>query len=143
MSPTFFENKKYWIRELEGINSGLPKKLLSIKQLLTIEKKGFQSRDGFQFIPNNEFSSFCSNFSPDMYEKILIPIVLLQKGDHFVTSGNKYASWAIEVLLGHEPSNYLVSIADYEPKHSYYYSYQANKLRRKFPTIIQLIFSMS
>ena len=72
-----------------------------------------------------------------------IPIVLLQKSDHFVTSGNKYAAWAIEVLIGHEESTYILSIADYQPKHSYYYSYQVNKIRRKFPTIIQLVFSMS
>ena len=143
MSPSFFENKKYWIHELEGINSGLPKSLISLRKLALLEKKGFTSKDGFQFISDDEYYSFCSHFSPEMHEKILVPIVMLQKGDHFVTSGSKYAIWAIEHLMGHESFDFLLSITDYEPKHTYYYSYQINSLRRKYPTMIQLIFSMT
>lgn len=143
MSPSFFENKKYWMHELEGINSSLPKTLMSIKKLGQLDKKGFTTKNGFQYISDEEYSSFCSNFSSEMQEKILVPIVLIQKGDHFVTSGNKYAQWAIEHLMGHESADFILSIADYKPKYSYYYTYQVNTLRRKFPTLIQPIFSMA
>ena len=143
MNPSFFENKKYWLHELDGINSGIPKNRISIEELSKSVKKGFTTRDGFQYIPDAEFEAFGKNFSSEMYDKILVPLVLLQKSDHFVPSGNKYSAWAIEVLLGHETSKFLISIADYQPKYAYYYAYQVNKLRRKFPTIIQLVFSMT
>ena len=143
MSPNFFENKNYWVHELNGINSGMPKNRISIKDVLASNMRGYNTRDGFQDIPDQELQSFCENFSSEMYDKILIPLVFLHKGDHFVPSGNKYAIWAIEVLMGHELVNFLISISDYQPKYTYYYSYQVNKIRRKYPTIIQLIFSMS
>ena len=143
MNPSFFENKRYWVHELDGINSNIPKNRISIKNLTLLKEKGFNTKDGFQYISNEEFDSICNFFSSDLYDKILLPLVLLQKRDHFVTSGNKYAVWAVEVLMGHETSNNIISIADYQPKYGYYYSYQVNKLRRRFPTIIQLVFSMS
>ena len=145
MNPSFFDNKKYWVHELEGLNSNLPKNRISIADLLKSSKKGFNTKDGFQTIPEPEFNQFAEKFSSEMYTKIKIPIVMLQKGDHFITSGDKYASWAIEYLMGHDKSldNFILSIVDYHPKHSYYYSYQINRLRRSFPTIIQIIFSMS
>ncbi len=143
MNPSFFENKKYWMHELDGINSGIPKNRISVKDLIDSNKKGYATRDGFQYIPEIELESFCSNFPSDMFDKILVPLVLLQKDDHFVTSGNKFSIWAIEVLMGHETNNYLISISDYQPKYTYYYAYQVNKLRRKYPTIIQMVFSMT
>ena len=145
MNPTFFENKKYWIKELEGINANLPKNRVLLSELLIKEKPGFLTKDGFQEIPKDELSRFSENFFPEMYAKIFIPIVLLHKEDHFVTSGDKYSSWVIELLMGHDPnlSKYLISIADYQPQHTYYYAYQVNRIRKKFPTIIQLIYSMS
>lgn len=145
MNPNFFENRNYWIRELDGINSTMPKNRVLLSKLLKEDKKGFLIKEGFQEIPEKELLNFSENFSPEMYEKIYLPIVLLQKGDHFVTSGDKYSSWIIELLMGHDPdlTKYLISIADYQPKHTYYYSYQVNRLRRKYPTIIQIVFSMS
>ena len=145
MSPNFFENKNYWIRELDGINSNMPKNRVSLSNLLKSDKKGFFIKEGFEIIPERELIEFSTNFAPEMFEKIYLPIVLLQKGDHFVTSGDKYSTWVIELLMGHDPdlSKYVISIADYQPKHTYYYSYQVNRIRKKYPTIIQIIFSMS
>lgn len=145
MVPSFFENKKYWIHELSGINSNLPKNKITISSLLKQELKGFQLKDSFQSIPEEELTKFIQNFSVEMYDKILLPIVLLQQGDHFVTSGNKYSLWAVEVLMGHDLSltNFIISIADYQPKYKYYYSYQVNRIRKIYPTLVQMIFSMS
>ena len=145
MSPSFFDNKRYWVHELDGINSNIPKIRISIADLLQSKEKGFKTKDGFQPIPSAELESFAQKFSPEMHSKIKIPIVMLQKGDHFVTSGDKYSIWAIEYLLGHDKSldNFILSISDYQPKYTYYYSYQVNRLRRTYPTIIQLVFSMS
>lgn len=145
MSPSFFENKRYWLHELDGINSNIPKTRISIENLLQAKEKGFKTKDGFQFIPIAELEAFAGKFSSEMHSKIKIPIVMLQKGDHFVTSGDKYSIWAIEYLLGHDETldNFILSISDYQPKHTYYYSYQVNRLRRSYPTILQLVFSMS
>ena len=143
MNPSFFENKRYWMHELEGINSNIPKNRVTLFDLLTNDIKGFQIKEGFQEIPNKELLEFASLFSEAMYEKLFLPIVMLQQGDHFITSGNKYASWAVEVMMGHEQTSYIISIVDYQPKYKYYYSYQVNRIRRRFPTIVQLVFSMT
>ena len=145
MNPSFFENKRYWMHELEGLNSNIPKNRVSLKDLLKNKKKGFNTKDGFLEFPNDELLLFSENFSSEMYEKLYLPIVMLQKGDHYVTSGDKYAIWAVEVLMGHDPdlTRYLISISDYQPKYTYYYSYQVNRIRKKYPTIIQIVFSMS
>ena len=108
MSPNFFENKNYWVHELNGINSGMPKNRISIKDVLASNMRGYNTRDGFQDIPDQELQSFCENFSSEMYDKILIPLVFLQKGDHFVPSGNMYAIWAIEVLMGDDLVNFFI-----------------------------------
>ena len=77
-----------------------------------------------------------------MHSKINIPILFLQKRDHFVTSGNKFDLWVVERLLGYEESGLVISLELYVPKHDYYYAYQINRIRKEFPNIIQVIYSM-
>lgn len=139
---TFFENEKYWRIELANINSNIPKKRRNLLELLNSKEKSFETKDGNQKIPENELIAFSKLFNIQMYEKIKIPIVLLQKKDHFVTGGNKLDLFVVELLMGYEEHDILISIQFYSPKHSYYYSYQVNKLRRKFPNIIQVVYSM-
>lgn len=133
------------MHELEGLNSNIPKNKVSLKDLLETKKTGFNTKDGFQEFPKEELQLFAENFSSEMYGKLYLPIIMLQKGDHFVTSGDKYSVWVVELLMGHDPdlTKYIISITDYQPKYTYYYSYQVNRIRKKYPTIIQIIFSMT
>ena len=52
MSPSFFENRKYWIHELDGINSNMPKTRVSISELLQSQEKGFKEVRRFRFVRN-------------------------------------------------------------------------------------------
>ena len=142
MNLSFFENKNYWIKELAKINDNIPKKRIRLNDVLLIEDPHFITSGGKIFINKNELTKFASRFSSEMFNLILLPLILLQKQDHFVTSGNKYDIWVIERLMDHEESNILISIQNYHPKHSYYYSYQVNRIRKEFPTLIQVIYSM-
>lgn len=140
---SFFENKRYWIRELGNINCNLPKNRIKLEVILEAEKPFFESKQSeIIFFPKKEMKEFCKQISPDMYQFIRLPFIILQKKDIFVTSGNKYDSWVIERLMGHESLNTLISIKLYAPKHEYYYSYQINRLRKQWPTIIQIAYSM-
>ena len=66
MSPSFFENKRYWLHELEGINSNLPKNRVLLKDLLSKNKNGFQTKDGFPHLLNGGCTKVHSNrFTPE------------------------------------------------------------------------------
>ena len=141
---SFFDNKNYWIKELSDINSNIPTKRVPLKILLqkSPENRFFETKSGKYYIPEKEFDLFLSQFHNEMYSSIYLPIVILQRKDMYVTSGTKIDSWLVEKLLGYEDMDILLSVQDYIPKHSYYYAYQVNKIRKKFPNIIQIAYSM-
>ena len=139
---SFFEKKNYWIKELGEINKNFPKKRIKLTKLLETEDKSFETAEGKVSFPIEEFKSFCGLFNTQIYQNISLPIVILRKKDFFVTSGNKYDTWIVERLMGHEDSNIIISIQNYIPKHTHYFTYQVNRIRKMFPTIIQVVYSM-
>jgi len=130
------------MRELGHINSNLPKNRKKLEVILESEKPFFESKSGKVYFTKQEIENLCNQISPDLYQFIRLPFVILQRKDVFVVSGNKYDSWFIERLLGHEDLKELISIQFYSPKHKYYYAYQINRLRKQWPTVIQIAYSM-
>jgi len=143
--PSPFENKLFWKHELNKINSGVSKERKTLHHFLEMEKPYFLTKEELkQYIPLNELEVFANKFhsNPEIKFKIHLPFVFIQQGNYYRTSGSKYDIWAVERLFEHEKTNHIISIKDYSPKHTYYYSYQINKLRRQFPTLVQVVYSI-
>ncbi|MHA2364490.1 MAG: DUF61 family protein [Candidatus Hodarchaeales archaeon] len=144
--PSPFESKLYWKREINKINSNLPKERKTLQQLVDMVPNAFitTKEDLNQEIPQKELKEFANYFSNEMNirSKIRVPLILIHHGDSYRPSGSKYDLWAIERLFGYEPSDFIISIKDYKPKHDFYYSYQVNRLRKIFPTLIQVVYGL-
>ena len=141
---SFFENKKYWIKELSEINSNIPVRRINLIDAIALDSDSryYTTKLGNQFIPDDELEYFKNYFSPEMFQYIKLPIVILQRKDIYEASGSKIDAWIIERIMGYEDSDILISIPDYKPKHTYYYTYQINRIRKLFPTICQIAYTM-
>ncbi|OLS24878.1 MAG: hypothetical protein HeimC3_17530 [Candidatus Heimdallarchaeota archaeon LC_3] len=128
--------------EIDKINENLPQKRISIEELLKKEPYSLPTKKSEKIlISKKELSSFIDNFDESLYKDIRIPLIFLNVKDIYKTAGAKIDQWVAEKLLGYEKEN-VVFLTHYEAKHSYYYGYQVRKLKRKYPNIIQMIYSL-
>lgn len=145
MAPLPFDNKFYWQIEINKINSGVPKGRKTLQQLLNMENPYLITREDQKIeIPENEIKKLVEYFSSnaDILTKIRVPFIFLQQGDSYRTSGSKFDIWAVERLFGHVDSSIIISIKEFKPKHRYYYTYQINRLKREFPNLVFVLYSI-
>ncbi|MHA1991278.1 MAG: hypothetical protein ACW98A_09975, partial [Candidatus Hodarchaeales archaeon] len=61
--------------------------------------------------------------------------------DIFKVGGGKIDQWVVEKLLGYVKEN-VVFIKFYDPEHEYYLLEHIRRLKKRFPNIIQIIYSL-
>ncbi|HKZ42918.1 MAG TPA: DUF61 family protein [Candidatus Hodarchaeales archaeon] len=130
--------------ELHKLNEGTPRERLTLSSLLEriegiirMPTKPGQALE----IPKAELALFAREFDQTMHGEIRIPLILISSGDAYAVSGNLVDQWVIERLVGYNRQRMLLK-SGYEAKYQYYYSYQINKVKKKFPSIIQIVFSL-
>jgi uncharacterized protein (UPF0216 family) len=128
--------------ELDKLNENLPQKRITIEELLKKEPYSIPTKKKETItIRKTELLDFIDVFDELLYKDIRVPILILSTKDIFKVGGSKIDQWVIEKLLGYIKEK-VVFIKFYEPKHEYYYSYQIQKLKKKYPNIIQILYSL-
>lgn len=128
--------------ELDKLNENLPQKRIIVEQLLKKDVYSVPTKKNEEIIINkNELLSFLEFFDDSLYKDIRVPILILSSKDIYKVGGGKMDQWVIERLLGYVKES-VVFIKYYEPKHEYYYSYQIQRLKKKYPNIIQIIYGL-
>ena len=128
--------------ELDKINENIPQRRVSIEEILQKKPYAIPTKKNTEIvIPTKEIEEFISFFDETLYSDIRIPIVLISVKDTAKVGGSKMDHWVIEKLFGYNTEN-VVFLQSYEPKHNYYYSYQVNRLKKRFPNVIQVVYSL-
>ena len=128
--------------ELDKLNENLPQKRIIVEELLKKEPFSIPTKKNEELvISKNELLSFLEFFDESLYKDIRVPILILSSRDIYKVGGGKIDQWVIERLLGYINES-IVFIKYYESMHDYYYSYQIQRLKKKYPNIIQIIYSL-
>ena len=129
--------------ELDKINSNSPRERIPLNTLLESPDPKYYTKDPNNTIDIdiNELQLFTKHFAPEMYNMIRLPVVFLHVQDIYRVSGSKIDQWIVEKLLGYVNER-IVFLQNYESKHEYYYTYQINRLRKQYSTLVQIVYTL-
>ena len=128
--------------ELDKINETMPAQRVTLASLMKMEKPYILTKKNEKiFVFHDELTAFAKFFDEDMWNKIRVPIVFLNVKDIFKVSGAKMEQWVVEKLMGYIKNSFVV-ISHYQPTHEYYYSYQVRKIKKQFPNLVQIMYSL-
>lgn len=117
---------------------------LSLDKLINTQDSFFSLRSGQQvFIDPKELIDL-SSFLPDyLWPEFILPIIFLKKDQIYeLVDSKKIVLWLIEKIIFPEKkivSPYLIKGA-YAPRQTYFYSYQVQKIRRRFPSLVYILY---
>ncbi|MFX1535735.1 MAG: DUF61 family protein [Promethearchaeota archaeon] len=142
--PTTYDKilKIIW-NEIGRMEQAIPY-MVSLDKLMNASPPLFSTRSGEKININPEELKELSSIIPKIFwSEFTLPIVFLKKYDHFeLLSSKKIIFWLIEKILFPEQelvTPYLIQIA-YKPHQTYFYSYHIQKLRKKFPSLVYVLF---
>ena len=129
--------------ELDKINASSPRERIPLHMLLESPNPKYYTKDPNTTIDIDvhELQAYIKHFDPEMYKSIRLPLVFLHVQDIYKVSGSKIDEWIVEKLLGYVTER-IVFLSTYESKHQYYYTFQINRIKKQYSTLIQVVYSM-
>ncbi|MFX0090256.1 MAG: DUF61 family protein [Candidatus Hodarchaeota archaeon] len=143
MSSKYDKSLRIIWTEIEKMAQNIPE-ALPLEKLIELPNPSLSMRSGEKVIIDPEEIRDLSSLIPEMFwGEIRLPLVFLKKKDHFELLGSKkIIFWLIEKILFPNQkiiTPYLVKKA-YTPHRTYFYSYHIQKLRKRFPSLIYVLF---
>ncbi len=129
-----------WEVELPQLHEILPKDLLSLEMMLTMEEPRYELRSG-EFIDVNlsELESLSKLVPRLLHGTVLVPFVFQKRKGYWVFCGSKLDQWIVDAVLGFTTCSPFL-LESYEPK-SYYHQHQVYSFKKRFPSLTILVFT--
>jgi uncharacterized protein (UPF0216 family) len=132
--------------EMRRLNAHLPRKRLSISELLTLETPWVPSADGGKIVMKKaELESLAKSLPEDLLSRVKLPLVLLRRTElgigAFVLLGDRVEEYALFKMVA--GSN--ITMEEFRDQTSPYIFYkpQVSELLRRFHSLIVIGFGVS
>ena len=132
--------------EMRKLNAHLPRKRLTISELLTLETPWVPSVDGGKIVMKKpELESLAKSLSEDLLPRVKLPLVLLRRTDlglgAFALLGDRVEEYALFRMVA--GSNITLEEFQDQTTRCVFYKPQVSELLRRFHSLIVIGFGVS
>ena len=132
--------------EMRRLNAHLPRKRLTISELLTLETLWVPSVDGGKIVMKKpELESLAKSLSEDLLPRVKLPLVLLRRTDlglgAFALLGDRVEEYALFRMVA--GSNITLEEFQDQTTRCVFYKPQVSELLRRFHSLVVIGFGVS